>query len=114
MARHKSNSYKHPIRIEQRTDEQDDYEDTPAVWATVVDASANIRTLTSREQVVAQQNGLYTTHEISMRFYPGIDSQMRIRMMNDDATTNRIFHIDSVHDVDEEHFELAIQATEKR
>ena len=112
---HRSRSYKHPIRIEQRVDVQDDYDSakTPADWDPVVDLSASIRTLSAREQTVASQQGQYVTHEFMTRYYPGIDTKMRILMQNNDAVTGRRFNIVSAVDVDEEHFELKIQAIEK-
>lgn len=117
MTRHKSQSYKQPIRIECRTNAQDDYEDITETWSPIHNTpfiGANFRSIGDRERSVAQQQGDYYDAEFRIRYYPGIRTEYRVVLMNNTHTScPRTFNIVSAHDVDEEHFEILIRCVEK-
>lgn len=112
MLKHHRTDYRHPVRIERRGEDQDDYSNIAETWDEVITVSAAIRTLSRREQSYAQQIGQYVTHEIRMRYYPGIDSKDRLVLINTTGV-ERVIGIVSIVDVDENHEELLITAAER-
>jgi SPP1 family predicted phage head-tail adaptor len=75
-------------------------------WENVVTVWAEILPLTGQEQLLAQEHEQETTHKITMRHHDGITSDYRIRY------GQRTFEIQSIVDVEEEHWELELMVTE--
>jgi len=103
----RASDLRHRITIQRRTTTQDD---TGAPTQTWVDFATNvpaaIRPLSSRELMAAQAVQSETSHEITMRYLPGVVASMRA------VFNGRYFNLARPLNVDERNFELIIPATE--
>lgn len=75
-------------------------------WKDFVTVSAEILPLTGRELFQAQQVNDELTHRITLRYYPGVTSDMRVKY------GTRIFLIESLIDTEERHRELVVMGKE--
>lgn len=75
-------------------------------WEHVCDAWGMITPLSGREVSEARAQGDRTTHEITTRYAPGIDSRMRVRY------GDRLFELTSVRNVEERDRALMLRAIE--
>lgn len=64
-------------------------------WTPVGQVWADIRGLSGREFLASQQAGALTTHEVRIRYYPGLSSS-RFRFVWD----GKILHIEAIIDPD--------------
>lgn len=94
------------IQIQRRQSAQDDYGQPSTVWVTVFDTFADIEPLSGRELILAQSVRSEVTHNVVIRYRPGITAAMRINY------NGRFFNIRAVMDENERHRMLTLQCTE--
>lgn len=75
-------------------------------WTDFVTVYAHVEPLSGRELFQAQQVNDQLSHRITMRYYPGVKSTMRVKF------GARILLIESVIDVDEHHREIQLMCLE--
>lgn len=99
---------RHQITLQQlgTTDDGGGGVDTES-WTDFATVYARVAPLAGRELVQAQQVNDELTHAITMRYYPGVSSKMRVKY------GVRIFLIESIVDEDERHRGLLLMCTEK-
>ena len=97
---------KHPIVIQAEGLANDNMGGQEEDWTTVISAKARIKPLSGWERVRAQQLEAGVTHQIIIRYRPGVKESMRI------VFENRIFNIRSALNVDEQKVWLEIMAEE--
>ncbi len=81
----------HPAQLEQRKPVEDFTED-PEEWVFYEDTAVQIKPLQGRELVNAQQAHEKVTHTARIRFQPGINSDMRLKLLSDEEN-DRILNI---------------------
>ncbi|WP_193063466.1 phage head closure protein [Oceanobacillus oncorhynchi] len=67
---------------------------------------ARVHPLSGNEKFAAQQIQSELTHRVEIRYYPGIVPQQKVKY------NNRIFDIESVIDIDEQHREMHLNCLE--
>lgn len=75
-------------------------------WSDFATLYAHVEPLSGRELFQAQQINDQLTHRITVRYYPGVLSAMRVKY------GTRIFIIESIIDVDERHREIQLMTRE--
>lgn len=94
------------IQIQVRSQSSDDYAQQLVSWSTVITCWARIRQLGGRELVTAQTIKAESTHEIEIRYRPGITAEHRI------VYQGRVFNILNTTDPDTSHTSLLISCSE--
>jgi SPP1 family predicted phage head-tail adaptor len=103
----RAGNLRHRITIQAPANGTDGYGAPVPGWADfAVDVQASIRPLSSRELIAAQAAQSETSHEIRMRYMPGITAAMRA------VFNGRYFNLSRPLNVDERNIELIIPATE--
>lgn len=69
---------RHRIAIEQRTLTRNAYGEEVETWGVLFQAWAQVRALRGNELFKAQQVQSSCTHEVLMRYRPGLDATMRV------------------------------------
>lgn len=72
---------------------EDDWQDVTSLWA-------SISTQGGREFYAARQVNSDLTHDIVIRYYPGVEEKMRVLFRDFKDNTERLYYIDSVFNVD--------------
>lgn len=93
---------RHRITIQAPIERENDYGERAVTWIDFASVGADIRPLSGRELVMAQQIESLVTTSIQMRFYPGLNPKMRI------VYAGRIFEIASIINILERNRELNI------
>ena len=102
---------RHRIRIQQKTEARSTTgQVTNAGWALVAKRWGSITPLRGREFMEAQQISSDVTHRVRMRYYRGLTSDHRLKVILDG--TDRTFHISQVLNRDERDREHEIMAKE--
>lgn len=103
-----SGALRHRVTIQAQTAAQDRYGENLPTWADVATVWASVSQLTERQISEAQARMTTTTatHEIRMRYRPGLSVTNRL------VYAGRCFAINRIDDVDGRHRELTIIATE--
>jgi SPP1 family predicted phage head-tail adaptor len=86
---------RHPLTLEELEREEDEGGGFTETWIAVAEVSAAIRPLSGIESVEADRLAGRVTHEIALRYRPGVQPAMRFRK------GARLFHIVSVVNLDE-------------
>ena len=76
-------------------------------WSTIAVVSASVKPVAGRELTLARQRQSSMTHEITIRYYPGLTPADRIEF------GSRVFNIESITDPDERNRTLTISAIEQ-
>lgn len=80
--------------------------DTESWSAFVAGIYADVEPLTGRELFQAQQVNDELSHRVTVRYYPGVTSKMRVKY------GTRVFLIESIIDPEERHRELQLMTRE--
>ena len=91
----KAGMLRHRVAIQSEVNTRDAIGGVAKTWSTDATVWANIRPLSGRELIAAQQVDSRVTHEITVREYSGLNSNMRF------LHESRAFNIVSVRDIDE-------------
>lgn len=103
----RAGTLRHRITIQRKTATRDDYGGESTTWEDfATNVAAEIRPLSSRELVAARGVQSETTHEITIRYRPGITAAMRA------VYNGRIFNFAVPMNTEERNVELVISATE--
>ena len=103
----RSGALRQTVTIQAPATGTDDYGAPNTGWTDfATDIRVSIRPLSSRELVAAQAAQTETSHEIKMRYLPGITSAMRI------VFEGRFFNLSRPLNTNERNIELIIPATE--
>lgn len=94
------------VLIQRRQQAQDDFGQPSTSWATVAETFADIEPLNGRELILARSAQSEITHNVVIRYRPGITTAMRINY------NGRFFNIRAVMDQNERHKILTLQCTE--
>lgn len=94
------------ITLQNRFASVDSYGQQSTIWSDQLSCWASITPLSGRELVAAQAMNAEVTHEIRIRYRPGITAAMRATYQG------RIFNIQAVTDVDTAHVELQLLCSE--
>lgn len=94
------------IKLQQRASSQDTYGQQVNTWSDVCTTWAHIRPLSGRELIAAQAVQSEVSHEIVIRYRPGITAAMRA------VYQGRFFNILAVLDQDTQHRSLVLQVSE--
>jgi SPP1 family predicted phage head-tail adaptor len=97
---------RHRIVIQDRSLAQDSFGGQLSVWTDRITARAAVKPLTGRELELAQAVATETSHQVSLRYRPGITPAQRL------LYAGRIFNIHAVIDVDERHVKLVLLVSE--
>jgi SPP1 family predicted phage head-tail adaptor len=98
---------KHPLTVEAFSlVRQPDFTNKPKWTADPIARDAAIRQLNGREQSESQQMKATATHEVKLRYYPGLTPQHRL------IWGARIFNIVSVDNVEEANVNHALRCRE--
>lgn len=98
---------RHRITIQSRTTSRGSKGDIPETWSDFApNVPAAIRPLSSRELIAAANVQSSTSHEITIRYMPGITAAMRA------IYNGRIFNLGPPINTEERNIELCIPATE--
>lgn len=91
-----------------------DYDPTPADWITVYKLRVTIEPLSGREFHHEALMASNITHQVFLRWMPGIDSTWRLLIVENIPQENwRILNIDSVIDVDDYRRDLELRCIEQ-
>lgn len=66
------------VTIQRPVKTQNSYGETSITWETFANRRAAISGIVSRESVDSQQVGTVVTHDVSMRYVPGLSTEMRL------------------------------------
>ena len=100
---------KHHVNIERRSTIKDAHGgDSSSVWHVVGTAYVALKPLSGREYFQGQANNSDISHEVTMRYRADINSRDRLVS----TTTDRVFNIDSIINVDERNKELKLMCKE--
>jgi len=108
----RAGKFRHRIAIEQaiRTRSEDgSYSES---WSEFWQCAAMITTIGGREAYQARQTIGELTHEIYVRYYPGITTNMRVRYDDPKAETSRYFGIRAVINPKETREDLILRCLE--
>ena len=101
---------RHRIRFERFDGTRDAYGDPLTEegenWTPVVTLWGSVDPVSGREFYAAEQSQSEVTHKIRCRYYPGLQTEMRI------VCAGRIFQVISIIDWEERHESLLIMAKE--
>jgi len=98
---------RHRIQIQSESNARDANGGVIKSWNTVATRWGKIRPLSGRELIAAEQVDSRVTHEITIRYYPGLTSLFRL------VHDSRVFNISSPpRDIDERKKVMILQATE--
>ena len=100
--------YRHRITIQEFIEEVDEY-GTPigSGWQDVMTVWASVEPIRGREYIEVQNTQAELTTRIRMRYRPGITPAMRVLYQG------RVFDIQSVIDINEQHTHLELMCVEK-
>lgn len=109
---------RHRIRLEERRDRRAEDGSSDPQWAPMESRWADIRPASARTLEAAAAIQSRVTHEIRIRYCPGLSArgpneQPRHRAVEARANKDRIFSVESVLDVDERHAEQLLLAVEE-
>lgn len=96
----------HRVELQRATGVRNEVGEEEQTWTTIAQLWAGVKPLSGRELWNAQQVQPDVTHEVSMRFYPGVTPKMRIKFRT------RILNIVSAVNVDENDTELRLVCVE--
>jgi SPP1 family predicted phage head-tail adaptor len=102
----KAGDYRKLVTIQQRSLTQDSYGGQSETWSDVMTVWASIEPLSSRELMAAQAVQSETTHQIRIRYMPGITADMRA------VYNGRYFNLARPLNTEERNIELVIPAIE--
>jgi SPP1 family predicted phage head-tail adaptor len=91
----------------QETEGQNQYGEVVPSWVEVCQVWAAVEPLEGRKLWQAQQVQPDVTHEVRIRYRPGVKTAMRI------VYQGRIFAIKAIMDVEERHWELRLMCVEQ-
>lgn len=107
MTQIRAGDLRHRVTIQVKTSVIDANGGTAGEWMDfAINVPAAIRPLSSRELMAAQAIHATTSHEITIRYMPGISPSMRI------IFNGRYFNLSRPLNTDERNIELIIPATE--
>lgn len=101
---------RHRVRIESRTDSDDDGGGKDTVWVPFATVWANIVPGTGREFVLAKQERPQLTHQVTLRYRPSVTPKQRL--IAQDTNGRRAFNIETVVNVDELNEQLLLYCSE--
>lgn len=99
--------HKLTIRRPDSTPTLDDYGQPVPSWSTIAVMYGSVKPLAGRELTLARQRQSSITHEIMIRYYPGLATTDRIEL------GTRVFNIESITNPDERNRSLTINAIEQ-
>ena len=94
------------VTIQQRSATQDEYGQPLNSWTDVTTVCAAIEPMSGRELLAAQAVNSEVSHNVTIRYIPGITAAMRLNY------GGRLFNIHSVLDENERHRMLTLQCSE--
>ena len=94
------------VLIQQRALGRDGFGQQVTTWSTLSEAWAAIEPMSGRELELAQAVSAEVTHQVTIRYRPGITQAMRI------VYNGRVFDIHSVLDADMRHREMVLMCGE--
>lgn len=94
------------ITLQQRSSEQDSYGQPLTTWSDVATVWASVEPLSGRELMAAEAVQSEVTHQVVMRYRPGVTAKLRV------AYGSKIFDIQNVLDENERHRMLTLLCTE--
>ncbi len=97
---------RHRIILQTKTVTRDSFGAEIEVWGQEIELWASIEPLTSREYFASLQMQSQVTHKITIRYYPGLRTDWRIKL------GSRLFDIKSIINLREENKELTLLCTE--
>jgi SPP1 family predicted phage head-tail adaptor len=97
---------RHRVSIQGQAIEIDSYGQETKVWATTSTRWAHVETTAGAFVSNAGQQKDNITHQVTMRWFPGLDPTMRI------IYGSRILNIFYINDVDERHREYVVKCQE--
>lgn len=97
---------RHQVTIQQRATTQDALGGPSTTWTTLCTTRAQISPLNGRELLAAQAVQSEVSHNVVMRYRPGITAAMRL------IYAGRIFNIHAVIDDNEAHRQLSLTCSE--
>lgn len=100
------------VQIEQATETQSESGEVTQTWNTYCNAKVAIEPLGGGETWRAMQVNPLLTHQITMRYRPGITSKMRIRWDDPRENRTRYFEIDSARNIEERGIKLVLLCVE--
>ncbi len=114
----------HQLAIIERQEERDDVEGSGGEWAELTTAYINLAPLNGRERLIAAQTQAHTTHKITGHYgdLKNVLPEDRLKIakletVDEDDTENdvnfRIFHIESMVNVNEMNREIELLVVER-
>lgn len=97
---------RHLVQLQANTPTQNTLGEPSDSWATIANIYAAIRPMAGQELMLAQQVIAKASHQITVRNYPGLSAENRIKF------GTRIFDINSVNNVDERNREMILLCSE--
>ena len=97
---------RHRLVIQARSTAQDSLGGQVATWTDLITVRGAIKPLTGRELELAQAIATETSHQVSLRYRPGVTAAQRL------LYAGRIFNIHAVIDVEERHMKLELLVSE--
>lgn len=82
------------VAIEQPVETTNDFGETSVTWSVFANRRASIDGIVIRESMDSQGNRTVATHDVSMRYVPGLTADMRLVWKS--RTPNRILDIVSI------------------
>lgn len=105
----KAGDLKHKVNIEINTPSTGDRGQPVADWTTLyAGVPAKIDDLVGKKLEIARQMVATATHQLTLRYLPGIGVDNRINF------GGRIFNIGYIQNIQEQNFQLVITATEQQ
>lgn len=97
---------RHEITIQEPTATQNAVGEETLSWSDYATVRASVEPMSGREYWNSKQVQSEITHEIRIRYYPGVTSEMRV------SWGNRVFEIESVINVNERNREMILMCKE--
>jgi SPP1 family predicted phage head-tail adaptor len=102
----KSGTLRHRITIQQKTTTRNDLGQDVATWTTLKTVSARVESPSGRELERARQSVAEASHVITIRWFSGLDTNMRVLFRN------RTLHIGAINEGDNRDSELILVCSE--
>ena len=103
---------RHRVAIQDATETRDAHGGVSRAWSTSATVWASVEPLQGRELWLAQQVQAQATVRVRMRYRSGLDSTMRLQLLDGDGNAEKTYNIEAVMDLGERGRELEILCAE--